>query len=367
VNPQDYFGKDYKQFDCEDPFNDNQVQGYISHRNDDSYGAILIESINFEKCFQLIYCTPKIAYPFDKTGNWHFPKAVKIERYEKIDGTNIFSYCYQDVEGNIFVAHKTRLLPFVRNGKFGAFRDMLEEIWSKNENLKMLPKKAGCNISFELWGAKNQHLIKYDKPLELSILFTRFGRTIFPSSILNISNVHCAPLLGIIDKDYVWNYQEFQIDMDKNLRSEEDGYYSGREGEVWYLLTEDGDWRLYKCKPETIEAIHWAAGGIGKNQIIATCENAFENWDNPTVENIVSLLLEEFSKELITRIYDNIGKYLKEVINKHEFIECVLKDYDALGMNILEDKRSVMRALSEKYKKIEMKKVFSTIWNHIQK
>lgn len=363
LDPKDYFGEDYREFDEKDPFNDNQVQGYISRRGDNSYGALLIESVNWEKCPQLIYCTPKIPYPFDKTGNWHFPKAKKIERYEKLDGTNIFSFRYHDAKQKEFVSHKTRLLPFVGNSRFGPFRDMVVEIFGKTKS-ENLPLTVGYNVSYELWGAKNPHLVKYDTPLELSILFFRNGQKILPPSSICLS-VSSATLRGLVDRDYIWNYEESQKDMDKNLKDEEDGYYTGCEGEVWYLLTEDGLWHQFKCKPETIETIHWSAGGIGKNQIIATCENAFENWDAPTVENVIELLKEEFSQDKIDKIHDTIEKRLKEVFQKHEFIENVVKDYEELGINILENKGDVMRALSGKYDKKDMRRVYSVVWNHV--
>jgi len=65
------------------------------------------------------------------------------------------------------------------------------------------------------------------------------------------------------------------------------------------------------------------------------------------------------------RIYYRIEKYLKEVIGKHLLIEKVLKDYEALGMSLLADKALVMRAMSDKYEKRQMRYVYSIIWNHV--
>ena len=119
MKPEDLFGSDYREFDVEDSFNGNRLQGYISLQSTDLYGALLIETVNGESVPQLIRCTPKMHYPFDKNGRWNFPKAVRIERYEKLDGTNIFAYRYGDAEGNVYIGYKTRLLPVLGDSQIG--------------------------------------------------------------------------------------------------------------------------------------------------------------------------------------------------------------------------------------------------------
>lgn len=364
MKPEDLFGKEYREFDAEDPFNGNQVQGFICRCNSDLYGSLLVETVNGEKCSQLIRCTPKIKYPFDKDGKYNFPKAVRIERYEKLDGTNIFAYRYSDSGGRVFVTYKTRLMPFVGNSKFGPFREMLHDVLANKPATAQLPLDLGLDISFELWGARNPHLIKYAEQLELSVLFARDHEKILPPSGFETGGLRTATPQGIVDGALVGAYKDAQQDMESGLSETGDGYYGGVEGEVWYLLTDDGCWHQFKCKPETIEQIHWSAGGIGKNQIIATCENAFENWDNPSVDNIAGLLLEEFSQEQVDKAHYRIGKCLDTVIAKHVFMERILKDYRELGINILDDKVTVMRAMSGKYSRHEMQSVFSIIMAH---
>jgi len=359
---EEIFGKDYSEFNAEDPFNANWVEGYICRQHSDKYGALLITKVNGDKVPQLIYCTPKIDYPFDRNGNWHFPKARRIERYEKLDGTNIFNYTYCDAKGKEYLTYKTRLLPFVGDSRFGAFQQMLRELLKANPVIGKLALSSGLNLSWELWGARNPHLVLYDTPLALSLLFARKGNIILPPSELSINSNLCVTLRGLVDKDYIWNYEQSQKELESGLKEVDGESYKGQEGEVWYLLTEDGLWHQYKCKPETIEAIHWAAGGIGRNIIRATCQNAFENWDRPTVENIVSLLLEEFNQQEVEKAYYSIQKYLGEEIAQQEFREKVLEEYYALGISLLEDKVTVMRALSTKFPREKMGKVYSAIW-----
>lgn len=357
IDPKEYVGNDYSEFCAVDPYNNNELQGYISRHSSDLYGALMITKVNGVKCPQLIYCTPKLQYPFDRSGHWHFPKARRIERYEKLDGTNIFAYRYRDANSAEYVSFKTRLLPFVGNSRFGPFKDMLDSLLTPA--LKVLPLRSGLNLSFELWGARNPHLILYERPLALTLLFGRSGQRVLPPSAIQ-ATCEAASLKGLVDREYVWYYTEAQREMERSL-SPVDANYLGSEGEVWYLLDERGDWTMFKCKPETIEAIHFSSGGIGKEIIRATCRNAFENWDIPTVEQVSDLLREEFPPHEVEKVFFSIRKHLAEELVVRVFRVNVMTEYRALGISILEDKRTVMRALSGKFKRDEMKRVYSTI------
>lgn len=366
--------KDWSSFEEVDSFNNNLVKGFICHTSNDMYGALYIERVNDKKVPQLILCTPKIRYPFDANGNWHFPKARAIQRYEKLDGTNIFQFRYLDDRGQDCTSYKTRLVPFLKDSKFGPFKQMWEEILDRCSYIKRIPIASGLNFSYELWGARNPHLVKYEVPLAASILFARKGRKIIPPERIidelpvtpDYDLVKYAPFINYVDRDYVWNYEQAQEEAGATLKETEDGYL-GTEGEVWYLLDETNTWNLFKCKPHLIEQIHWSAGGIGKNIIIATCENSFENWDEPTVENVIQLLLEEFNQQEVDKVYYNIETNLRKCYENHYFRQNVLEEYNNLGINILEDKVSVMRALSPKFNKKEMTKVYSTIMSYVVK
>lgn len=357
--------KDWSPFFQQDPFNKNNlVEGFLCHTNNDHYGSLFITSVNYESSIQCIATTPKIKYPFDHENKWHFPKAKKIERYLKLDGTNIFAFSYTDAKQNKFVSYKTRLLPFVQQSKFGPFLEMWREILKRHPSIPGYVLGSGLNLSFELWGARNPHLVRYTEPLEASLLFARKGQDILPPSSIPGFDFPSVQFRGLVDKDYVWSYQQAQAEAEATLSELEDGGgYLGMEGEVWYLQTEDGKWTPWKCKPETIEAIHWAAGGIGKNVLRATIANSFESYDVPTIENIKELLLEEFPKEEIEKVHYSIAKQLVEAIREHEFELLVLTEYRALGMSIITQKAEVMRGLSQKFARGDMKRVFSHVWN----
>lgn len=371
MEPKELFGKDYQEF-CEiDPFNPkNEVSGYISRKPTEYYGALIITKVNHSKpAPQLIMGSPKMHYPFDSradgTRNYRFPSAKNIEIYEKLDGTNVLAYFYSDGE-NRFLTYKTRLRPFLMSGRFGDFYGMWQEMLNKHEEKRIKTEMvlSDCNLSFELYGARNPHLVMYKNNLDIALLFgvTNTGRILSPTQ-LKSSDLPIVSKLKVIDSDYVWNYEELRKELNSGLSQIEDGYYTGIEGTVWYLHTSDGKCIQLKCKPEIIETIHFSAGagGLCKNVILATCWNAFENTDVITTNFVKQLLIEEFKPEIVEAKHYLIGKCVAFVTSEAEFRSTVVAKYKATGMNILLQKNEVMRALSEKFPRDKMKKVYTII------
>ena len=351
---EELFGKDYREFSEIDPFNpQNEVTGYISRRATEYYGALVITHINGVAVKeQLIMGTPKMHYPFTTTQTgerkYNFPVANKVEIFEKLDGTNILVFSYTN--GNdIFYTCKTRLMPFVNAGsRWGNFFAMWEEVIGDNRDyIHTLMSQFGCNLSFELYGARNPHLVIYDVPLAYALLFgvTNTG------NIISLSRIDCklpkAKLIAKVDKDYSDAYINIQKQLEGGLRKLGDDTYVGVEGAVWYLQTIDKRTIQYKCKPETIEIIHFSQGkGISKNSILATCWNALENTDKLTIDFIKQLLLEEFEPPKVEANHYLIESCIKVVEDALIFRDRVLGEYRAIGLDIKLDKVAVMRKLS---------------------
>lgn len=374
------WGKDYRPFGEVDPFNKkNFVEGYICIRHSEYYGALIINKVNNEHVTsQLIMGTPKIHYPFTQRGdgkrNYSFHSAKEIEIYEKLDGTNILAFSYT-AGGNLFYSYKTRLRPFLGTGRFGNFYSMWNEIAeSYFTEIKKIIRTWNVNLSFELYGAKNTHLIKYNNILDFALLFgvTNTGAILSPTRLglannddysLRLMSLPIVDRIAVIDKDYVWNYEKIQKDKNTELKRDDDGYFVGSEGAVWYLHTVSGRCIQLKCKPDTIEAIHMSAGGkgINKNVIISTCWNAFENMEEPTEEFVKQLLTEEFDQILVNDNSALVSSCLNFVIKENNFKEKVLTEYKNIELNIHLNKTKVMQEMSKHFEKNQMKKVYSTI------
>lgn len=359
---------DVQEFEVNDSFNDGMsLSGFICRVPDHRYGALFIDKINQRPINpQIVYGAPKMHYPFDRQGTFKWPSVNKVNVYNKLDGTNIVAYTYT-WNGHTFVTFKTRLQPIVRSGKFGPFREMLLEMLQRYDGLQDTVKRCELNLSFELWGARNRHLLIYDVPLELTLLFG-----IKPNSdIVDPESIPCdfpRPIKLICNRlqDLTGFYKELQSEASKKL-SRTDFGFEGDEGYVLYAHGVDGVIRQFKAKPEEIEKIHFASGGISSESIRATCFNAYEQSDEPSFELVKQLLLEEYDAKQISAREDRTKEILKEVCEEMIFRRRVLDVYNGLGISLDDGdpvrRRLVMQKMSQFFGRKEMKYVFWIVKN----
>jgi hypothetical protein len=351
-------------FEVEDPFNDNlRLRGFLSQKPDHRYGALVLTHVGNAEAPQLILATPKLHYPFGKDGKFHFPPIKKIYLYDKLDGTNVLAYRYRDGERHWHVTYKLRLAPTLRNSRWGPFLDMWQELLRQHPTIPQLAAINDCNMSFEMYGSRNTHLMVYDVDLAVAALFgVRRDASIVPLFKLNLLGVPSAPFVGelIAGEDPVAKYAEIRAEMEKRNRHTEDDKLIGTEGTVWYVEEPNGRVSMWKCKPESVEEIHWAVG-INKKAVIATCWNFLETSDDLRYDTLLPLLLEDYQDREIEMFRPHIENCIKQVKYEFEFKERVLAEYDKLGKSIHEEKADVMRALSPHFRREEMKKVYTML------
>ena len=351
-------------FDVEDPFNDGlRLAGYLSIKPDHRYGALAITHVDSDGVPQAVFATPKLHYPFGRDGQFHFPKVSTIAIYEKLDGTNILSYTYRDIEGRLRTTYKLRLHPVLRNSKWGPFLDMWNEILALYPAISEVSGANRCSISFELYGSRNAHLVVYDKPLDCALLFgVRPDGAPVPPSRLDCLGLPVVPLRGELraGQDPVAEYARIREQMESEIRELDDGKLTGVEGTVWYVTDGKGQVVLFKCKPESVEAVHWTAG-INKNAVIATCWNLLETEDALNYDALRPLLQEEYSDEEINAFRQHIDECIAEVNTALAFRDRVLAHYRESGIDIHKDKGGCMRALSRDFSRNEMKKVYTVL------
>ena len=350
-----------------DPFNpQNTIECEVSLDKGHKYGALIIHKINGDKLKepQIIYGTPKLRYPFDQNGNWHFPSAIRIMSYRKYDGTNIFMYQYE-YNGSIFTTYKVRLFPFLRGRILELWKECLKMYPDIKKLMVTLPEMTG--FAFEMYGNVHTHLIEYEVDLEVRILFALQGIDIVPANDIDnklslvspyIINVPFAKMLDFYAKDYIFWYQQEQQKFEDGLTETENGF-RGQEGSVWYLQDRKTKWHMFKCKPNSIEKIHWASYPLDINIIRATATNVLEVFDSVDYSSLCELLLEEYPKQQIELSTKRIQKVLDEFDIKTQFKERVRLAMIGLPQDL--SVTDTLRQLSKIFQKQEMSAVYQAV------
>ena len=366
--------KQVNSFEEIDPYNpQNVVKGYINKRQGNLYGSLYITHVNNKLIEQFIWATPKMHYPFDKKDNWQFPESDIVEVYVKTDGTNIFGYTYYDSNKTPFLTYKTRLRPFLGSGKFGDFKALWDEMLEKYPDISRLCSTLNYGFSFELFGKRNKILIDYDVPLDCVLLFVREqirGFLVSPNLIRNTIKTYDVPFLKPVTSLKIINekvYLNYKDKLEKALEiDEETQTIKGDEGAMWYFIHNDPYYshpiiQQIKCKPESILKYHWSGDAISYQSIYTTVINAFENWDEPTFQNICELLAEEFDESKIQKSKVRISKALTKVTFDKKYQSLIAKDYKAQNFNINKDKVTCMRWFAKNYPKSMATKIYQLL------
>ena len=102
------------------------------------------------------------------------------------------------------------------------------------------------------------------------------------------------------------------------------------EGMVLYAHVGEPSWRMFKCKPEEIEKIHWAASGvIPKREIWNTAINSFEDKE-PSIKHLEELLDDVKIAPVVNQIEFNPFLNQKELKNYCESKNIYIQAYSPL-------------------------------------
>ncbi len=381
---------EWTAFQEKDPFNGFLVSGYLNRTPKGMlYGALHITSVEGKPCDQFVWATPKQNYPYDyeetqKEQEIVFPEIAKVKVYEKLDGTNILAYRYQaPIPGGEswqdVVSYKTRLLPFMNKKYISLWKEMLV----RYPDIPDIVLATGCNLSFELYGRRNQNMVLYETPLDTALLFgVRPGEpesSIVSPDELETGSLKLPKLIKTLDRgsDLKVAYHEVQAWLNSELKAEQEGnmldIHGGLEGTVWYAYSEEGLLQ-YKCKPELLlDSYYIQSVAIPQHSIATTIMNAFEDREEPDYHYIASLLGEEFSKEKIAKrefiIRELLEETLERVRTERDLGEKVLALYEKSGLDFKTQKGQVLgmiaRELGAGLSKQEKKKISQVAFNFL--
>lgn len=365
----------WKRFNVTDRYNNgNRLTGHIQVKGGDEYGAMHIQTVNGELASQYVVATPKAAYPFNRKGHWIMEGWSDIEAYQKLDGTNIFQFVYRDADGQEYTTFKVR----TRVGLSDRFAAMLDEVLEMVPGVRDLKLPFGTGVGYEMTGYGNPHHIRYDYRLGLHVLYGRQDGELF--------GYHDNPrFFDAIDcprvDTHVWTSEEVELEyryrqkVFANVTTEVDGheeFYDGPEGDMMYVRFPDGARevpgsfvRLIKCKSPVIEVIHWRSDKVVASEVRATAMNVWEVEDDPTVDDLRTMLAEEWTDLQIQMSSDTIERVWGEVRALRQWQDGVLETFREVSD--LDEWRTrhgdTMRAIArtKRYKGSEMRGVFNTL------
>lgn len=321
----------------EDPFNKgNVVSGFICRKPNTLFGSIVITHVNGIACeHQMIYGTPKLQYPYDDNSvirRYKNLEAQYIYLANKWDGTNILFYKYYDNFDNVRVTAKSRGTPFVHNGTFGSFVDLVNEALAKQNSdlqkgifeseflMQLLMNAEQQSVTCELYGRKEPHLVKYNVDIELQPLFTTDNNGDIRPYIYDRNmyakiedNKHIAQICKEHQKIDLAANEEYRLKEGLPHRYEYEHFIA--EGKVLYLLNTDGvviDRILYKIKPKDIEEVHWASFDTSmRDRVREVYKKMIVNKMDFTTDNLQSEL--EMGPKEWDKYKRDVFKYIDEL------------------------------------------------------
>jgi len=358
----------FAEIDCADEFNRTAefpdgipIKGYICRCGHELYGFLWLTEIGGIETEQWVFATPKLHYPVGKTGQFHWPSNVqRLLVYPKLDGTNVLAYTYE-FRGKRRLTFKSRLTAVIQNNRFNMLQDLWRQCLAMYSDIQeaLIGAAERQSFSFEMYGNLNTILVRYDVPIDCRLLFT-VGREspeidppVGPLALGSTEDRKAR----LSDDDLTEEYNEIREREEKHNDVGRQVFLS--EGAVMYTGSLDAGWQMWKAKPPSIEHIH---RGISDSAIYTTAANAFENWDDPTFENVRELLMEEYPGQHVDSKRTKIEKALVEIRDRLELRAKVIRIMTAERLIFTPESRGdVMRALSKHFSKQSMRRVYQAV------
>jgi hypothetical protein len=351
--------------------------GYVCRQESEKLGMLAITEMAGEPRLEFVYAMPKIHYPYhqdrDGTVRVVVPVAQNVvdARFTlKLDGTAIIFYPLTDKDGNVLeVIPRTRLQPVLTPSRWGDWNALLADVLPDRTPVEEAVRAQKVTLVFELWGYRNPHLVKYDVPLKLTLhTAVRHKKPVSYRRLLDLANRYGLELIPTVETaepnpdGLARAYRRLQAEMEaRNQAAGEDVFLE--EGTILMLSAVDTA-VYYKCKPPSIEEIHWTAdNNVSKENIQQALYKMLENgydFDNGSITDVHTMLETDFeperieiAAELIERVYQ---EFVVELQQKAWLRQLVIDSGIDPG-----ETGTLMRHLSRHYPKNQMSWVYNAV------
>ena len=351
--------------------------GYLCRQESDKLGMLAVTQLDGQERLEFIPAMPKIHYPYvqDREGRLQVSIPVPINIVDarftvKLDGTAIIFYPLTAPGGAVLeVIPRTRLLPVLAPSRWGDWHGLLAEVLPDRTPVERAVREQHVVLAFELWGYRNPHLIRYDRPLALTLHTAIRHRK--PASYRRLADIASRYGLDLVPsletaapdaEGLAAAYRRWQARLEaENQAAGPDVFV--QEGAILMLSTAETA-AYWKCKPPSIEEIHWQADQqiskeIVRQALLKLLENGYD-FASGRAEDVQAALEADFDPqqvaaeaELIQRLYLDFTVELQ----RQQWLRSLV---DASGLDP-HDLPNLMRHLSEHYPKREMGWVYATV------
>lgn len=356
--------------------------GYLCRQESDKFGMLAVTEQAGAPRLEFIYAMPKIDYPYipQQDGSLRVvidvpPGTVDARFTHKLDGTAIIFYPLTGPDGEILeVIPRTRLQPVLTPSRWGDWNALLAAALPDRSGVEAAVRTERAVLIFELWGNRNAHLIRYDEPLRLTLHTARHldGRLYpFPDvmALAEKYGLEVVKSVAVLTPDaagLVAAYAQVQAEMEaRNQAAGEEVFVD--EGVILALSTAQTAVYL-KCKPPSIEEIHWQADQhVSKAHIEQALFKLAENnydFDTGQVADLYEKLESDFDREeleanadLIERIFHDFRAEMRKQATLRDLLRTLIAQENLDPTDL----PGLMRHLSKHYARSEMSWVFGVV------
>ena len=351
--------------------------GYLCRQESEKLGMLAITHLAGEERLEFVYAMPKIHYPYLKDREGRPQVSISVAQNvvdarftEKLDGTAIIFYGLTDKNGEIReVLPRTRLQPILAPSRWGDWNKLLDEALPDRSGVEQAVRSQRVTLAFELWGYRNPHMITYETPLALTLhTAIRHKKPVSHRLLADFAQRYgfdLAKSVAVVEPNadgLAAAYRRLQQEMEaRNQAAGADKFLE--EGAILVLSTAETA-MYYKCKPPTIEEIHWAQGaGIGKYNVEHTLYKMAENgYDFLTgsVADVKQELESDFDADAVINAAELIERVYTDFVLEQQQRQWLKQLVDNSGLDT-HDLPNLMRHLSQHYAKRQMSWVYGTV------
>lgn len=347
--------------------------GYVCRQEGERFGTLAVTEVAGEERLDLIPGMPKIHYPYRIERDGPPALAIPVDggvvdaRFtRKLDGTAIIFYGLK-LGDEVEVIPRTRLQPVLLASRYGDWVGLLDEALPDRSGVERAVRDQGAVVIFELWGSRNPHLVRYEEPLQLTLhTAIRHAKPMSYRLLADMAGRYDLDLVESLevspgDADSLSEaYRRWQATLEERNRAAGDGVFVD-EGAILMLSTPRTA-TYWKCKPPSIEEIHWAEGRhLGKEDclhaLLKMAEDAYD-FSAGSAADLASALESDFGAEEVAFNAALVERAFGEFKIEMERREWLRDLIERSGIDPA-DSAALMRHLASHYPPKEMRWVYN--------